>query len=535
MHAKRIGMKRLMFTVMAVGLLMACGGGSTDTMRRLQQAEDVVEEHPDSAAGLLSQVVTTGMTEEETALYGLLWTMAEYKKANYSINDSLISRSIDYYDRHGDKWHRTSAYYYRGGVKRHMMKNVPEAIKDYKTAEGLAEGLDDWQLKSKIDEQLAFTNYFSQNVVLTLEYSQKFLRDARMLNDSSMVVRAHQMVASSYEQLDEKDSAFVYLLRGLQWIDGADERTRSNMMAAVADMYQQQKDLQRAEQYLTDEVLSRSLNKTGTLTLADIRMAQGRMDEAESLLKNALQEMKQAMYQMLVCSHLAQLYEKRGDYERAYAMRLRHDEISDSLVKANDSQCMAQWQQQYDEERQAKEFYRRTSWMLGLIIALAVVVALSIAVGTWWHRRKVRRLSFRLDEDARRISELRTKIELLEKSGAENGQEIARLKEELESRMERISGTLLIGTQMFSQLQQRQCIAEATAKEQQCLVDYFAQLRPKRWQEWERKYSGLSTAQYIFLIMQDDLHFDDEAIAAALAVKRTSVRSMRSRIKGRER
>ena len=84
-------------------------------------------------------------------------------------------------------------------------------------------------------------------------------------------------------------------------------------------------------------------------------------------------------------------------------------------------------------------------------------------------------------------------------------------------------------------LWQRQCIAEATAKEQQCLVDYFAQLRPKRWQEWERRYSGLSTAQYIFLIMQDDLRYDDEAIAAALNVKRTSVRSIRSRIKGRER
>ena len=78
------------------------------------------------------------------------------------------------------------------------------------------------------------------------------------------------------------------------------------------------------------------------------------------------------------------------------------------------------------------------------------------------------------------------------------------------------------------------CWWARTAKEQQCLVDYFAQLRPKRWQEWEHKYSGLSTAQYIFLIMQDDLHFDDEAIATALNVKRTSVRSMRSRIKGRE-
>ena len=166
---------------------------------------------------------------------------------------------------------------------------------------------------------------------------------------------------------------------------------------------------------------------------------------------------------------------------------------------------------------------------------MIAMVALGIVIGMWWHRRKVRRLSFRLDEDAKRISELRTKIELQEKSGQENGQEMARLKEELENRMERISGTLLIGTQMFSQLQQHQCIAEATAKEQQCLVDYFAQLRPKRWQEWEHKYSGLSTAQYIFLIMQDDLRYDDEAIAAALNVKRVSVRSMRARIKKSER
>ena len=50
-------------------------------------------------------------------------------------------------------------------------------------------------------------------------------------------------------------------------------------------------------------------------------------------------------------------------------------------------------------------------------------------------------------------------------------------------------------------MQQHLCIAQATAKELQCLVDYFAQLRPNRWQEWERKYKDLSMAQYVFLIM----------------------------------
>ena len=196
---------------------------------------------------------------------------------------------------------------------------------------------------------------------------------------------------------------------------------------------------------------------------------------------------------------------------------------------------MVDWQQKFDEIQHSKDFYGRMTWMQRLIIALIVVTVLAIGTGMWWHRRKVRKLSFRMDEDTRRISELRTNIEQLEKSGAENGHEMERMKKELENRMERISGTLLIGTQMFSQLQQRQCIAEVTAKEQQCLVDYFAQLRPKRWQEWERKYNGLSTAQYVFLIMQDDLHFDDETIAAILAVKRVSVRSMRARIKKSER
>ena len=109
------------------------------------------------------------------------------------------------------------------------------------------------------------------------------------------------------------------------------------------------------------------------------------------------------------------------------------------------------------------------------------------------------------------------------------------MKADLESRMERISGTLLVGTQMFSQLQQRQCIAEATAKEQQCLVDYFAQLRPKRWQQWEHTYISLTPSQYVFLILQDDLHYDDDTIAQILDVKPASLRTVKSRIKGRER
>ena len=83
-------------------------------------------------------------------------------------------------------------------------------------------------------------------------------------------------------------------------------------------------------------------------------------------------------------------------------------------------------------------------------------------------------------------------------------------------------------------MQQKESIADITPEERQCLVNYYAQLRPKRWQEWERAYKALTPTQYVFLILQDDLHYDDNTIAHILGVKPSSLRTMRSRLKARE-
>jgi hypothetical protein len=240
------------------------------------------------------------------------------------------------------------------------------------------------------------------------------------------------------------------------------------------------------------------------------------MDSAHAYLNRTIELAKQTDSSLLPNIY-ATAYRKSGFQSLARIKKSQIQAYDDSMKYVNRAMQMIDRQQKFDEVRQTKEFNHRLSWMQGLTTALMIIVAIAVGVGLWWHRRKVHRLSQKQDEDAQRISHHRTKIE------------------ELENRMEHISSTLLVGTQMFNQLQQRQSIAEATAKEQQCLVDYFSQLRPKRWQEWQRKYNSLSTAQYIFLIMQDDLHYDDEAIANALNVKRTSVRSMRSRIKSRAR
>ena len=548
-------MKKL-FIILAV---MAVVFGCTEQQHPLlRQVWGLIEVNPESAKVVLAKVHTNSLTERDKAEYGLLKTILISKTHGiYMVygmidNDSLISASIAYYNQHGDEWHRGHAYYYRGAIRMSKLGNMPGAVKDFKVAEMISEDADDEELKNLVYNSLHYVNIIIDNQSQTLKYAHKWLDSSIELKDSMKILRGLFNCATAYADMDQKDSAYTYMSKCLQLKKYASQDLLANIYSIMALIYEEKGEFAKAEEYIkkweenggyvnvyfpsSDGGWMETHSNLGNLTLARIRKAQRQYEKAiilaEAEVGMADNDQKTRMKGLEL---LSELYELTGRQEQALEARRKVKAYNDSMRYVNQTMQMADWQQKFDEVHQTKDFYRRTSWMQVLIIALIAMVALGIVIGMWWHRRKVRKLSFRLDEDTRRISELRTNIEQLEKSGAENGQEMERMKKELENRMERISGTLLIGTQMFSQLQQHQCIAEATAKEQQCLVDYFAQLRPKRWQEWKRKYSALSTAQYVFLIMQDDLRYDDEAIAAALNVKRVSVRSMRARIKGRER
>jgi len=68
----------------------------------------------------------------------------------------------------------------------------------------------------------------------------------------------------------------------------------------------------------------------------------------------------------------------------------------------------------------------------------------------------------------------------------------------------------------------------------QCLVEFYALLRPMQWYQWEQRYHALTPKQVAFLILQDELHSTDDQIARALGISESTVRVVRSRIKGRE-
>ena len=497
----------------------------------LKEAADIVHQRPDSARALISRVDTASLSEADRMEYRLLKMMTDYIVLHQADGDSLITTCVDYYDKHGDAWHRGRAYYYRGGIRRHLLGRTFDAIKDYKVAETIAEDADDELLKNMVYDNLAYANYNCFNHLLILEYSQKYLESSRKMNDSVMTLRGLQFCASAYAYMDQNDSAYACIFRSMDYIDLADSILRADIYHNIAAMYEERGDVENARKYLekwrNDKAAS---NYKGYETMARLLEAQGHYQEAIKEARKCLTE-KDPLVRSHSMEVLSRLYEKTGDMSAALDMKRQKDAFTDSVMKANHSLEIADWQKKFDEKRWEERSHRRMTKM-GMVV---FVVLLMLAMGYWWYWRRLRSLRFRLDEHARRISENQAEIERLQQSGEANDQTIANLNIQIENSRQMISNKLLIGTQCFVKLQQKNSIADMTADEKQCLINYFAQLRPKRWQEWERTYCSLTPSQYVFLILQDDLHYDDDTIAHILDVKPASLRTLRSRIKGRER
>jgi hypothetical protein len=295
-------------------------------------------------------------------------------------------------------------------------------------------------------------------------------------------------------------------------------------------MYQEKDDERNAQKYLDlwKKYKTAASNK-GNITEARLLKAQGHYEEAIEVVKNCI-TMKDPFLRINAMDLLAELYEQAGDKGEALEVKKQVDAYTDSVMTTNHSFEIADWQQKYDEQRREEKLRERMMDIGGVFLFFLLV----LAMGVWLYRRKVRGLRFQLDENARQITENQAKIERLQQNGEANEQTIAELNKQIENSRQLISNKLLIGTRCYVKLQEKESIANMTAEERKCLINYFAQLRPKRWQEWERTYNSLTPTQYIFLILQCDLHYYDDTIAQILDVKPASLRTLRSRIKGRE-
>ncbi len=118
-------------------------GCSHSVDSRLKTAESLIEERPDSALSILSGIDADKFSNsEDIALYGLLYTQALDKNHLSPADDSVISQSVDYYDKHNDRNHLLKSTYFMGRAQ-FLKQRYSSAIVSFYKALRLAEEMDD--------------------------------------------------------------------------------------------------------------------------------------------------------------------------------------------------------------------------------------------------------------------------------------------------------------------------------------------------------------------------------------------------------
>ena len=90
-----------------------------------------------------------------------------------------------------------------------------------------------------------------------------------------------------------------------------------------------------------------------------------------------------------------------------------------------------------------------------------------------------------IDANVRQIAAQKQEIARIEATGAQNNRQIEDLKRQVAERQEQLSARLHVGTILYDRLRQGEGISH---KDLQCLVEFYALLRPMQWYQWEQRY-----------------------------------------------
>lgn len=111
-------MRKYIVFLFSLVLLCNCTKKTTVVSKVLDNAEECIEQFPDSSLNILNTLEISRISNQaEKARYALLKSMALDKNYIDVTSDSLTSIALAYYKKHGSADEKLKAYYYNGKVK----------------------------------------------------------------------------------------------------------------------------------------------------------------------------------------------------------------------------------------------------------------------------------------------------------------------------------------------------------------------------------------------------------------------------------
>ena len=371
-------------------ILFFTGCYNREHISRLDEAEALLQNKPDSALTILKQLRQEG-SQAEQARYALLYSEALDKNHIKVTDDSLIRQAWSHYKHHPkDLRRQCKTLYYWGRVKLRagdkpgalrLFLEIEEKLKD--TNEPYYAGL----LYSQIGEV-----YYEQ-----MNYSRAYhyFREARNNFRQSDNVREEtestlDMAAAAFHSKDIEKAMRLYAAA----LDLADEQKNDHLAKAsltnLASLYVVSGKRQIPHDLLQRiELSARQDTLYGYHTLVDVNLLKNRIDSARYYLALAeaqttdIRDLADLQYTAYRIEAQTRNFEKATDNIHRYIY------LTDSLTRSNMQFSAGMVEREYFKERTDFAEYRmknRTTWE----IAAATVILLMIGVAYYITRQRLR-------------------------------------------------------------------------------------------------------------------------------------------------
>ena len=430
---KRTFLHFLQLILLAICFITGCQGGK-DTVSRLEEAETLIYESPDSALRLLESIPHPERLQgKEQADYALLLSLARYRCYIPASSDSLIQIAVQYYKDKDDADKKGMAYYTLGSILEECDTDKSAAVQAYKDAERQVREMKNLDVASRIYSRLGFLNQSSGNY----EEAKQYYRQAIAINKKN---GNNHSLASNYLNLfrihylaAEKDSVAAYTEQ-LRQIESTltDSALRSKIHQNIGVYYMYEEDYAKAEQYLTHalQLASDKASPKIWLSLADIYQYNNRQDKADSLYASL------ALYPDITIRANAYKNILNGLLQQSstsmHALFGQYTAAADSAYEDLYQTELSELQYKYDKVSLEKENTRLyNNWLLSVSGFMVFFILLTLSFPLYYRKKKKElvdlQTSLLLLEEEQRLQNNHT--ESLNKTIKEYQNKIRRLKE----------------------------------------------------------------------------------------------------------
>lgn len=370
-------------------ILFFTGCYNREHISRLDEAEALLQNKPDSALTILKQLRQEG-SQAEQARYALLYSEALDKNHIKVTDDSLIRQAWSHYKHYSkDLRHQCKTLYYWGRIKLRagdkpgalrLFLKIEEKLKD--TNEPYYTGLLYGQIGEVYYEQMNYSRAYH------------YFREARNNFRQSDNVREEtestlDMAAAAFHSKDIEKAMRLYAA-----LDLADEQKNDHLAKAsltnLASLYVVSGKRQIPHDLLQRiELSARQDTLYGYHTLVDVNLLKNRIDSARYYLALAeaqttdIRDLADLQYTAYRIEAQTRNFEKATDNIHRYIY------LTDSLTRSNMQFSAGMVEREYFKERTDFAEYRmknRTTWE----IAAATVILLMIGVAYYITRQRLR-------------------------------------------------------------------------------------------------------------------------------------------------